>query len=131
MTARRASSLFASLFMISVLAAVPFLLTGCPQGPVSSEGNNAPSKLDQEAKIQAARAKLSPEDRTLVDAQEWCAVGGSRLGSMGTPLKVMVKGQPVFLCCGGCEDEAKAEPEKTLAKVEELKAKAKAAKQQP
>jgi hypothetical protein len=25
---------------------------------------------------------------------------------MGVPLKVMVKGKPVFVCCEGCKDEA-------------------------
>ena len=31
-------------------------------------------------------------------------------------------GKPVFLCCKGCEKEAKANPEETLAKVDKLKA---------
>jgi hypothetical protein len=48
---------------------------------------------------------------------------------MGVPLKVMVKGQPVFLCCVGCEEKAKDHPEKTIATVEQLKARVKAAKQ--
>ena len=75
-------------------------------------------------KIQAALAKLDPEDRQLAEAQEWCAVQNKNpLGSMGKPPKVMVNGQPVFLCCDSCETKALADPEKTLAKVEELKAK--------
>jgi hypothetical protein len=40
---------------------------------------------------------------------------------MGTPAKVMVKGQPVFLCCEGCEDEAKTHADRTLEKVKDLK----------
>lgn len=44
---------------------------------------------------------------------------------MGTPVKVMVKEQPVFLCCKGCRRKALADPDRTLAKVDELKAKAK------
>jgi hypothetical protein len=31
------------------------------------------------------------------------------------------KGQPVFLCCAGCEAAAKTDPAKTLATVKELK----------
>ena len=50
----------------------------------------------------------------------------NRLGSMGKPVKVMVKGQPVFLCCKGCQAKAQADPDKALRRVEELKAKAKA-----
>jgi hypothetical protein len=38
----------------------------------------------------------------------------------------MVKDQPVFLCCKGCRRKALADPDKTLAKVAELKAKVKA-----
>jgi hypothetical protein len=53
-----------------------------------------------------------------------------RLGGMGTPVKVMVKGQPVFLCCKGCRKEALAQPDKTLAKVKELKEKAAEANRQ-
>jgi hypothetical protein len=45
----------------------------------------------------------------------------NRLGSMDVPVKVMIEGQPVFLCCAGCEDKAKANPKQTLQKVEELK----------
>jgi hypothetical protein len=46
---------------------------------------------------------------------------------MGVPVKVMVKGQPVFLCCKTCRKQALADPDKTLARVDELKAKAKTA----
>jgi hypothetical protein len=82
-----------------------------------------------EAKIQAALDKLEPADRTLAQAQKWCAVETENpLGKMGKPYKVMIKEQPVFLCCKSCEKEALAEPEKTLATAVELKAKASAAK---
>jgi hypothetical protein len=76
--------------------------------------------------VAAERSKLSPEDRALVDAQEWCVVNEEgRLGSMGEPVKLTIKGQPVFLCCAGCKRKAEADPDKTLARVEELKSKAK------
>jgi hypothetical protein len=48
---------------------------------------------------------------------------------MGVPVKVMLKGQPVFLCCKGCKEDALANPDEMLAKVEKLKAKAKSQKQ--
>jgi outer membrane murein-binding lipoprotein Lpp len=81
----------------------------------------------EDAELRAERAKLSPEDRALVEAQEWCVINDDeRLGSMGPPVKVMVKDQPVFLCCKSCVKKAQADPDKTLAKVEELKAKKKA-----
>jgi len=81
---------------------------------------------EKEAKVRAGLAKLSPEDRKLAEAQKYCPVQKTRLGSMGKPVKLMVEGKPVFLCCGGCEEEAKEDPARTLATVEKLKARAKA-----
>jgi hypothetical protein len=69
---------------------------------------------------------LSDEDRALAEAQGYCAVAGQPLGAMGMPVKLTLNDQPVFLCCKGCEADAKADPEKTLAKVAELKAKTQA-----
>jgi Cu(I)/Ag(I) efflux system membrane fusion protein len=75
-----------------------------------------------DAKIHASLAKLSREDRKLVDAQHFCPIlSDNRLGSMGVPIKVMVEGQPVFLCCPVCKDKALADPKGTLAKVAQLK----------
>ena len=77
--------------------------------------------------VATVRGKLSPEDRALVEAQEWCVVStDERLGSMGPPIKLDIKGQSVFVCCSGCKKKAEANTDKTLAKVEELKAKKKA-----
>src|SRR5262249_3435145 len=56
-----------------------------------------------EAKIKANLAKLSPEDRKAAEAQKWCAIETeNELGAMGTPIKVVLKGEPVFLCCKMC-----------------------------
>jgi Cu(I)/Ag(I) efflux system membrane fusion protein len=77
---------------------------------------------DADAKIAAALAKLPAEDRPLAEAQRFCPVlEDSRLGSMGPPVKLMIDGQPVFLCCKGCERKALANPQATLARVQELK----------
>jgi hypothetical protein len=80
---------------------------------------------DQE--VRAGLAKLSAEDRRLAEAQKYCAIQESRLGTMGTPAKVVLNGRPVFLCCKGCARKALADPDRTLAKVEQLKARAGAA----
>ncbi len=77
--------------------------------------------------IQESLAKLSPEDRALAEQQKNCVITDEPLGEMGVPVKIMVKDQPVFLCCKSCEKKALADPDKTLAKVAELKAKPKAA----
>jgi hypothetical protein len=103
---------------------VAWTLTGCgktdPEVKVQASFNQS-AGFDGE--IRAARAKLSTEDQELVAAQEYCAVRSkNRLGSMGVPFKVLVEGQPVFLCCDGCQEQALTNPEKTLARVNELKA---------
>src|SRR5262245_4862532 len=49
--------------------------------------------------------ELSPEDQALADLQKVCPVSGEPLGGdMGIPVKLMVKGEPVFICCKGCTD---------------------------
>ena len=74
-----------------------------------------------QVKIRAALEKLSPEDRKLAEAQIFCAIDQeSALGTMGPILKVMAKGQPVFVCCKGCEAEAKAHPDEALLQFQRL-----------
>jgi hypothetical protein len=101
------------------------LVAGCNKESDSSKGGDQKGTTAlsaEEATIQGALAKLSAEDRRLAEAQRFCVVeNNGRLGSMGTPVKLMVEGQPVFLCCAVCEEAAKADPKKTLAKAEKLK----------
>ncbi len=109
----------------SVWATAFVALAGCSAGGPPA-ARTPPTTATAGDDVVAERAKLSPEDRAAVAAQEWCAVNADeRLGSMGPPVKVMVKDQPVYLCCGGCKKEALAEPDKTLATVAAHKAKAK------
>jgi multidrug efflux pump subunit AcrA (membrane-fusion protein) len=77
----------------------------------------------EERGAQANVAKLAAKDRALARAQKFCPMTGELLGSMGVPFRVVLKGQSVFLCCKNCEADARKDPEKTLAKVKELKAK--------
>jgi len=73
--------------------------------------------------------KLASEDRAVAEAQGYCAAEPeSRLGSMGVPIKVMVKDQPVFVCCAGCEKKVLRDADATLAQVADLKAKVAAEK---
>ena len=75
-----------------------------------------------ERKARAELAKLDAADRRLAEAQKFCPIRPkTRLGSMGPPFKLTLESQTVFLCCGGCEDKARADPKKTLAAVDELK----------
>jgi Cu(I)/Ag(I) efflux system membrane fusion protein len=77
---------------------------------------------DPDAKIKEALAKLPAADRALAESQKFCPVlTGSRLGSMGMPVKLTVKGQTVFVCCPGCREEAIKEADRTLQRVKERK----------
>jgi uncharacterized protein (TIGR02231 family) len=95
-------------------------------GVVRADGASLPGALPpltgaEEAKIRANLASLSPEDRKLAEAQVFCAIDQeSPLGSMGPIHKVMIKGQPVFLCCKGCQAEARAHPEQTMSALDKL-----------
>ncbi|HEY5313442.1 MAG TPA: efflux RND transporter periplasmic adaptor subunit, partial [Pirellulales bacterium] len=72
----------------------------------------------REAKIKASLASLPPHDRKLATAQRFCAVlETSRLGAMGPPVKLVLDGQSVFVCCEGCREEALENPQATLAKL--------------
>ncbi len=76
--------------------------------------------LDTE--IAEALAGLDADDRKLADAQKFCAVmTDNLLGSMGTPVKVGVNGETVFLCCDGCKGKALRKADETLANVAKLK----------
>jgi hypothetical protein len=138
-------------FLLSVL--VPVHLAGCtgdsgttPKGQAEkgepehkdhdakdqANGHDHGGHAADEADIKAERAKLSPEDQRLVAEQEFCAVmDDHRLGSMGTPVKVLLNDKAVFVCCKQCEKKALANPDKTLAKTDELKAKVKAGAANP
>jgi hypothetical protein len=97
-----------------------------------AKGHDHGGHAADEADIKAERAKLSSEDQRLVAEQEFCAVmDDHRLGSMGTPVKVLLNDKPVFVCCKQCEKKALANPDKTLAKADELKAKVKAGAARP
>jgi uncharacterized protein (TIGR03000 family) len=70
----------------------------------------------------AELAKLSPEDRQLAQQQGYCAVQERvRLGSLGPIVKVMVQGQPVFVCSPACEQAVRKNETQILKKAEQLK----------
>ena len=95
-----------------------------PPPPVAEPrvGETTKAVSAAEAKISAALEKLSPEDRALAVAQKFCVVlEKSRLGSMGVPVKLMLDGKPVFLCCEACRSKAERDPKGSATKAEELR----------
>jgi Cu(I)/Ag(I) efflux system membrane fusion protein len=101
---------------------------GASGGPATQhKGEAAPTPqpsttADEDAKVLAGLSKLSRADRTLAKAQKKCPIMGTRLGVMGRPVKLLVQGEPVFLCCTACVKGARARPADTLGTVHQLKA---------
>ena len=55
-------------------------------------------------------------------------LGGLRKSAInGPPQKLMIGNRPVFVCCKGCLAEAKAHPDQTLAALDKLMARVRAA----
>lgn len=100
--------------LILPLAIFVVAVFGCNDTSTSSSAGS-------QSKNQAALEKLAPEDRAVAEKQQRCPVTNEPLGSMGVPIKVMVKDQPVFVCCASCKAKVEAKPDEMLKKVEELK----------
>ncbi len=106
----------------ATVGGLAFWLVGCTGAPSSPSADHSTGpSVDQEQA--SSLAKLSDEDRLSATAQGFCAVTSEPLGSMGAPLKLSIKDQTIWVCCKGCEKKALANPDQTLAKVAELKAK--------
>ncbi len=105
-----------------VVLILPLLVLGCADNAAAPRDKTPDKEKDKEARIKASLAKLDTADRESAEEQKYCAVEmDNRLGSMGKPVKVTMKDQAIWLCCKGCEKAALKDPDKTLARVEELK----------
>jgi Cu(I)/Ag(I) efflux system membrane fusion protein len=62
-----------------------------------------------------ARVAGAPAPAPTVD-RPVCPVTGKPLGSMGPPVRVVVNGRTVLLCCDGCEDKLRKDPDRYLSK---------------
>jgi len=58
------------------------------------------------------------EDRLLAAKQKICPVTGGPLDSMGGPVRLVVEGRVVFVCCKGCEGPLRKAPAKYLSKLQ-------------
>jgi hypothetical protein len=65
----------------------------------------------------AAPGSLSEEDRLIAERQKVCPVTGEPLDAMGGPVKVVVDGRAVFVCCKACEKPLRAKPAEYLSKL--------------
>ncbi|MBY0588826.1 efflux RND transporter periplasmic adaptor subunit [bacterium] len=74
-----------------------------------------------EADIEEALNSLSADDQVLARRQRFCVVRDKGLlGSMGSPVKIDVEGQSMFLCCDYCRKAALKDPTATLKRWKSL-----------
>lgn len=107
-----------ALVFVVVLA---LMSSGCrseqvPDQPAASAPINSTEADEPQSDIERELAKLPEGDRELALAQKVCPVSGEPLGSMGAPIKVTVDGRHLFVCCKGCEEDAKKNFDEYLAK---------------
>ena len=116
------SKMYLGFLGVAVTAVAALALVGCSQGPPASStptASDATPKADATAaKMPEGFEKLSAADQTAALAQKVCPVSGEKLGEMGTPFKVTVKGREVFLCCPSCKEDLEKDPDKYLAKLD-------------
>jgi len=112
-----------SALSLAVTLAAGVVLVGCSKAPAPADESAPPAG---DAAVQEASpsdlpegfAELSDADRAAALAQKVCPVSDQALGSMGTPIKVTVKGRDVFLCCAGCKNQLLEDPDTFLAKLD-------------
>jgi hypothetical protein len=108
---------------LTLIAAGLLAAAGCNEAKTPSSPVAGSKSKSDDGDVAANLAKLAPEDRAIAEAQKLCPVTDEPLGSMGVPIKLDIKDQPVFICCKSCEKTAKKDPDETLQKVADLKAK--------
>ncbi|MFQ5734648.1 MAG: hypothetical protein ACE5KM_22165 [Planctomycetaceae bacterium] len=115
---RTVKNLVLSLSLLGIVSAGMFV--GCSKkktGDAGKTGDTNAALKELPKDQQEALSKLSADDLKLALQQKTCPVRDKPLGSMGKPIKVTVKDQDVFVCCDGCVDSVKNEPDKYLAKL--------------
>jgi hypothetical protein len=100
---------------VAVQDAGPRLLSPPPVPvPYVVEEPAGTTSLPSIPKTMQGIALLPVADRKVALAQRTCPVTGDLLGADGKPMKVQLRGRPVFVCCEGCRDDLKANPQKYL-----------------
>jgi hypothetical protein len=110
-------------FLLVLSLALSVGVAGCGSEkqvePVTHESHSHDEHAAHEiTEVNEAFADLSPADREAVTAQKMCPVSDQELGSMGTPIKVVVEEHEVFVCCQGCVDELKKNFDEYAAKLD-------------
>ena len=80
-----------------------------------------PSVQDPETVIESSINRLTEEDRALAKRQKFCPImEKERLGLREPPIKLLIEGKSVFVCCDSCVVPAQQNSKKTLDQVARL-----------
>jgi hypothetical protein len=71
------------------------------------------------SRLPVVLAALEKADEARIARQKVCPVMGGELGGMGDPVKVLVGGQPLYLCCKGCLGKVQKNPVAYLQKAQQ------------
>lgn len=111
---------FSCLLRALLLTLVPTFF-GCSPNGQTGEPTPTPTPTVEQSSVSEMGdiALLENEaDRAAAIRQGICAVSGEPLGSMGKPIKLDVQGREVFICCSGCEDSLRENPQKYFEKLD-------------
>lgn len=94
-------------------------VSGCKATGQLAESPALPSAqfrpaADDRAYAAFPATKINRLPETAGARQTTCPVTGARLGSMGDPVPVEVDGRTVYVCCAGCVEKLRENPEKYL-----------------
>ena len=96
----------------------PTASTAPPATPVTEHDDHSDHDHGGMESMEKGLASLSESDRASAMEQHVCPVTGEMLGTMGAPIKVNVKDHDVWVCCNGCTDKLKSDPDNYLAKLD-------------
>lgn len=96
---------------------VPEAATDAPTPAEEGTGETSAADVTLSEDEIAQIEKLPAEDQVLALAQKVCPASDEPLGSMGVPIKVEAGGESIFVCCAGCVEEVKADPDTYIAKL--------------
>ena len=106
-------SILTFLFILSVS---PVMACNC--GKKTDTGNQVSSCQDHGGGGCCSHEQSACSEKILEIKNTNCPVSGRTIGSMGKGATYTYKGKTYQLCCSGCIDQFKADPEKYIQKIE-------------
>ena len=94
----------------------------CCEGCIAEVSSRPHHFVEKTVSIMASRPRIAvlrptPSDDAAIRDQATCPVTNQPLGDHGQPLKVVIDGQPIFVCCKGCVNKLRQQPDQHLSKL--------------